>query len=127
MVLAPHRLDHFRRAGTIAAPLPHGLCQHEIALAHLGRIVVDQDQVILDLAVHRLDPRFAPALAHDAEDTVGALPQALDQTGFQIAALQPLRSAPATLSPSPGAPALASSRFGARRMGFRSSVLAGRT
>ncbi len=93
IVLAPDHLEHPARLGAIAVVRRRlHLGQHKVALGHLLGVGRRQHQAFLGAPVDGLDPRFAPALAHDAKDPVGALAQLLDHPGLELAGLQLLEA-----------------------------------
>ena len=86
VVLAPDDLQELAALGAVADAVAFDPGQHQIAVPHVG--AGGQDQTVLGAAVDGLDPDFAVHLAHDAQDAVRALAQALDEFGLMLAGFQ---------------------------------------
>ena len=94
LILAADALQQLAALGAVAlaARLQLDLGQDQIAVLQVARLVRVEDQAVLGLAINRLDPDLAMALADHAQDAVGALAQLLDQPRLGLAALQPLEA-----------------------------------
>ncbi len=92
LVLAADHLQHPAALGAIALGRRADLGQHQVAVAHLVALGMGQDQAFLGLAVHRLDPHLAAALADHPQHLVRALAQALDHPRQDLAGLQFLKA-----------------------------------
>jgi hypothetical protein len=91
-VLAPDHLQQPALLGAVAFAGGAHLGQDQIAVAQAGGVRPGQHQPVTALAIDRLDPGLAAALAHDAEQAMRALPKALDQPGLGLAAFQALEA-----------------------------------
>ncbi len=64
------------------------LGQHQVAVRQILRFVRGKHQASLGAPVHGLDARLTPALAHHAQQPVGALAQTLDHPRLELARLE---------------------------------------